>query len=83
MPLRGAVKHLGWSAKGGNSHISVDLKRKLCLLRELVAVLKVHHSGSESALAAFVLLCYLNVPSLHNSPDTLVRSGGPFSHTPA
>ena len=85
VPLRGAVKPLGWSAKGGSSHISMDFRRKLHLLRELVAVLKVHHSGSElaCALAAFALFCYLNVPSLCNSPDTLVHSGGPFSHTPA
>ena len=83
--LRGAVKPLGWSAKSGSSHISVDLRRKIHLLRELVAVLKVHHSGSEPAcaLAAFALFCYLNVPSLHNSPDTLVRSRGLLSHTPA
>ena len=49
-------------------------------MRELVAVMKAHHSGSEPALAAFALFRISNVPSLHNPPDTLVSSGGPFSH---
>ena len=71
-------------SKGWQFSYFRGLEEETALLLELVTVLKVHHSGSEPAcaLAAFALFCSLNVPSLRNSPDTLVRSGGPFSHTP-